>query len=117
FCYVRDTVEALVRLQSSAASRGRIFNVGGTEEISIEALARLVIELLNSKSTLEFVPYGQAYAPGFEDMRRRKPVVDKIAEVTGFRPATPLREIVKLTAADFEVPGASPLLLKSKEVS
>ena len=102
FCFVRDTVEALVRLQSSAVARGQIFNIGGTEEISIEALARLVIELLNSESTIEFVPYGKAYAPGFEDMRRRKPIVDKIAEITGFRPATPLHEIIKLTAAGLE---------------
>jgi UDP-glucose 4-epimerase len=44
------------------------------------------------------VPYGKAYAPGFDDMRRRKPVVDKLAAKTGFRPATPLRKIIELTA-------------------
>jgi UDP-glucose 4-epimerase len=44
------------------------------------------------------VPYAQAYAPGFDDMRRRRPVVDKLARVTGFRPATSLREIIRLTA-------------------
>lgn len=102
FCFVRDTVEALIRLQTSDSARGQIFNVGGTEEISIEALARLVIELLDSTSKLEFIPYGEAYAPGFEDMRRRKPVVDKIAGSTGFRPATPLREIIRLTAAELD---------------
>jgi len=98
FCYVLDTVEALVRLQNCAAARSEVFNVGGTEEISIGDLARRVVETLGSKSTIEFVPYSEAYAPGFDDMRRRKPVVEKLARVTGFRPATSLREIIRLTA-------------------
>jgi UDP-glucose 4-epimerase len=99
FCYVLDTVEALVRLQNSPAARGEVFNIGGTEEVSIAALAKLVIETLGSKSTIELVPYEQAYAPGFDDMRRRKPVVEKLARTVGFKPATSLREIVRLTAA------------------
>jgi UDP-glucose 4-epimerase len=75
-----------------------VFNVGGTEEVSILDLARLVIQLLKSSSTVEFVPYHQAYEPGFDDMRRRKPVVEKLAAVTGFRPATSLRQIIERTA-------------------
>jgi UDP-glucose 4-epimerase len=98
FCYVLDTVEALLRLQNCDAARGEVFNVGGTEEISIRDLARRVIETLGSRSVIEFVPYSQAYAPGFDDMRRRKPVVDKLARATGFRPTTSLREIIRLTA-------------------
>jgi UDP-glucose 4-epimerase len=99
FCFVGDTVEALVRLQNLPAARDQVFNVGGTEEISIQALAEQVIASLGSASRLEFVPYGQAYAPGFEDMRRRKPVLEKLAAATGFRPATLLAEIIRLTAA------------------
>jgi UDP-glucose 4-epimerase len=104
FCYVRDTVEALVRLQTCEAARGEVFNVGGTEEVSIGNLARLVVEILKSNSPLEFVPYGKAYAPGFDDMRRRKPVVDKLVAKTGFRPETPLRKIIELTAGSVEGP-------------
>jgi UDP-glucose 4-epimerase len=99
FCYVRDTVEALVRLQNCLAARGQVFNVGSTEEVSIRDLAGRVINSLGSKSTVEFVPYQQAYEPGFDDMRRRKPVVDKLAAAVGFRPATPLRVIIELAAA------------------
>jgi UDP-glucose 4-epimerase len=102
FCQVGDTVEALVRLESCPAARGEVFNVGGTEEISIMDLARLVVETLNSKSAIELVPYADAYAPGFEDMRRRKPVVDKLFKAVGFRPATPLRRIIELAAASQE---------------
>ena len=99
FGYVRDTVEALVRLQSCAAARGQVFNVGGTEEISIRNLATKVIELLGSESAVEFIPYNQAYEPGFDDMRRRKPLVEKLAGTINFRPGTPLQTIIKLTAA------------------
>lgn len=98
FCYVADTVEALLRLQNAVAARGQVFNVGATEEVSILDLARLVIQLLKSSSTVEFVPYHQAYEPGFDDMRRRKPVVEKLEAVTGFRPATTLRQIIERTA-------------------
>jgi UDP-glucose 4-epimerase len=99
FGYVRDTVEALVRLQNCAAARGQVFNVGGTEEISIRNLAAKVIGILGSKSEVEFIPYNQAYEPGFDDMRRRKPVVDKLAGAIDFRPGTPLQTIIELTAA------------------
>jgi UDP-glucose 4-epimerase len=99
FCYVADTVEALVRLQGCAAARGQVFNVGGTEEISIQDLARRVIEILGSKSAIEFIPYNRAYEPGFDDMRRRKPVVAKLAATIGFRPRTSLQSIIELTAA------------------
>ena len=94
-----DTVEALERLQNSPPARGEIFNIGGTDEISIRELADQVITALGSKSTIQLVPYSEAYAPGFDDMRRRKPVVDKLARVTGFRPATSLMEIIRQTAA------------------
>jgi len=99
FCYVRDTVEALVRLQNCLAARGQVFNVGGTEEISMRDLAVRVIETLDSKSAIELVPYSQAYEPGFDDMRRRKPVVEKLATTVGFRPQTQLQTIIELTAA------------------
>ncbi len=99
FCYVGDTVEALVRLQSCPAARGQVFNVGSTEEISIRELARRVVDTLRSKSPIKLVPYSRAYEPGFDDMRRRKPVVEKLAATVGFRPRTGLRSIIELTAA------------------
>ncbi len=98
FCHVLDTVESLLRLQACPQARGEIFNIGSTEEVSIVDLARLVIEICKSKSRIEFVPYNEAYEPGFEDMRRRKPLVEKLAATIDFRPATPLHRIIELTA-------------------
>jgi len=98
FCHVGDAVEGLVRLQNCPKARGEIFNVGGTEEISILELARLVVKTLGSKSKIEMVSYDKAYSPGFDDMRRRKPLVKKLERFVKFRPRTPLREIIRLTA-------------------
>lgn len=99
FCYVADTVEALVRLQHCPAARGEVVNVGSDQEISILELAQLVIRLLGSISNVVHVPYHEAYSPGFEDMQRRRPVVDKCFRLTGFRPGTSLPEIIRCTAA------------------
>jgi len=99
FCYVGDTVEALVRLQNCPQARGEVFNVGSSEEISIRHLAELVVQTLKSCSPIEHVPYDQAYAPGFEDMPRRKPVIEKLARQIGFCPNTPLPTIIGLAAA------------------
>jgi UDP-glucose 4-epimerase len=98
FCLVTDVVESLVRLQNCEKARGEIFNIGGTEEISILDLAKLVVKTLGSKSKIELIPYDQAYAPGFDDMRRRKPLVEKLERFVKFRPRTTLREIIKVTA-------------------
>lgn len=99
FCYVQDAVEALVRLQNCSAARGEVFNIGSSEEISIGELAGMVVNAVGSSSAIEFVPYEKAYAPGFEDMLRRKPVLEKLAQRIGFRPSTSLRQIIELTAA------------------
>ncbi len=99
FCWVNDAVEAIVRLQNCPAAHGQIFNVGGTEEVSIRELAGQVIEVLGSQSIIEIVPYDQAYGPGFDDMRRRKPVTEKLFTTTGIRPMTSLREIIRQSSA------------------
>jgi len=99
FGFVRDVVEALVRLQNCEEARGEIFNIGGTEEVSILDLAKLVVKTLGSKSKIELIPYDQAYAPGFDDMRRRKPRVKKLERCVNFKPQTSLREIIRRTTS------------------
>lgn len=98
FCYVSDAVESLTRLQACPAARGQVFNVGSTEEVSIRELAERVIRILRSRSTIETVAYTKAYAPGFDDMRRRKPMIEKLTQATGFRPSITLDEIIERTA-------------------
>jgi nucleoside-diphosphate-sugar epimerase len=107
FCDVRDTVEALLRLMDSSRSVGEVVNVGNTEEISIEDLAKTVKLRTQSTSEIVYVPYDQAYEPGFEDMMRRVPCVDKLYALTGFRPQTPLSEIIDRVAAYLRARNAS----------
>ncbi len=102
FCDVRDTVEGLVRLMDTDRSIGEVINVGNTEEISIEGLAQRVKERTRSASPIEYIPYDQAYEPGFEDMMRRVPSVEKLQFLTGFRPRIPLDEIIDRVAAFFQ---------------
>ena len=101
FCDVRDTVEALLRLIPLDRAVGEVINIGNTEEVSIENLAKLVKQRTNSSSTIQFVPYDQAYEPGFEDMMRRVPCIDKLQALTGFRPQTSLNEIIDRVATYF----------------
>lgn len=101
FCDVRDTVEGLIRLMDTERSIGEVVNVGNTGEITIEDLAKLVKERTGSSSSIEYVPYDRAYEPGFEDMMRRVPSVDKLHALTGFRPQTSLNEIIDRVTAYF----------------
>ena len=94
FCDVRDSVESLIRLLATDQSIGEVVNIGADQEVTIEQLAHLVKERTESNSPVTFVPYDQAYEPGFEDMPRRVPSLDKLEKLTGFRPAIPLVEIV-----------------------
>jgi UDP-glucose 4-epimerase len=94
FCDVRDCVQAVLRLIGNDRAVGEVVNIGSTEEVSIEDLARLVRQRAESNSPITHIPYDQAYEPGFEDMPRRVPSLDKLEQLTGFRPAIPLVEIV-----------------------
>jgi UDP-glucose 4-epimerase len=101
FCDVRDTVEGLLRLLPLQKAIGEVVNIGNTEEVSIGDLAKIVKQRLGSSSTIDYVPYDQAYEPGFEDMMRRVPNIDKLHSLTNFRPQTSLAEIIDRVAAYF----------------
>lgn len=100
FGHVRDSVEGLLRLIETPSAVNEVFNVGSTEEITIRRLAEQVRDEAGSSSPIATVPYSEAYAAGFEDMLRRVPDVTKLERVTGFRPRTPLSEIIRDVVAD-----------------
>ena len=99
FCDVRDTIEAILRLIANDHAVGEVVNIGNDQEITIEGLAHLVKQRTQSASPITYVPYDQAYEPGFEDMPRRVPAVEKLQCLTSFRPMTPLTEIVDRVVA------------------
>lgn len=106
FSYVSDVVPALVRLAENPQAYGQAFNLGGTQEISILDFAHRVVDLLDSPSTISLVPYEQAYAEGYEDMRRRVPDNSKSRELVGFNPTTTIDQIIANVAAAIPAPAA-----------
>ena len=95
FCHVQDTVRALVALLDLAeGTSGEIYNIGSSDEITIEHLARTVIERTESAAPIEYIPYSEAYAPGFEDMRRRVPNTTKVYEAIHWKAERSLAQIL-----------------------
>ncbi len=94
FCHVADTVRALVALLDHPDAVGDVYNVGAPFELSMNDLARTVIEAVGSSSRVVHIPYGSAYEEGFEDMERRVPDISKIRALTGWEPTLGLGRMV-----------------------
>jgi UDP-glucose 4-epimerase len=99
FCHVTDAVKALLLVMDSDKAVGQVFNVGNNSQISIMELAKKVIEITGSKSSIEKIAYEAAYPEGFEDMQRRVPDISKIKQVLGWEPKINLDQIIKDIAA------------------
>jgi UDP-glucose 4-epimerase len=99
FCHVDDAIEALLSLVATDKTINEVYNVGGTGEITIKELADQVINETKSQSSIEFIPYEKAYAPGFEDMQRRVPDISKIVQELNWAPKKNLSKIIADVAA------------------
>ena len=95
FADVSDVVHAVTTLALHKQAIGEVFNIGNIEEISIHQLADRIINLTASHSAVQYVPYEKAYAPGFEDMRRRVPSIEKIRNLISFEPQLSLDDSLK----------------------
>lgn len=95
FGHVADIVDGLLLLLDCDRASGEIFNLGNTEEVSIEVLARKVIAACESTSAIVHIPYSEAYGPGFEDMLRRVPDISKAREWLGYNPGYGLDDIIR----------------------
>ena len=100
FCHIKDVIKALLLVMDSEKAIGEVFNIGNNYQISILELAKKVIEITNSTSTIYKVPYENAYPEGFEDMQRRVPDISKVKQVLGWTPEINLDQIIK-DIADF----------------
>ena len=94
FCDVRDVVAMLPHLLSRPSAAGVVFNVGRDERITINQLARMVIRVTGSASTVAHRPYSQVYGPGFEDLRVRQPDLRRIRAEVGWSPAITLERTI-----------------------
>jgi len=95
FCHVSDVVDALMKLFADPASVGRVFNLGSSKEISIDELAKKVIAICQSVSTIVHVPLEHVFGQKFDDMPRRVPALSRIEEIIGFKPRLSLEQIIE----------------------
>ena len=96
FAYVGDVVDALLTLANDPTAYGDVYNIGATEEVTIENLATMIIEMTGSHSQIQYIPYEQAYGQPFDDMMRRMPNIEKISKKIGYTPKTTLRETLEI---------------------
>lgn len=102
FADVEDVVNGMIKLMGEKAAEGQIFNIGNTEEITIEDLAKKIKNMVDSKSKIEYIPYIEAYEEGFEDMQRRIPDLSKITEYIGYKPVYSLDNILERVVKYYE---------------
>lgn len=102
FSYVGDVIQGIISLMNEPKAEGEIFNLGNDEEINIENLAKKVKEIVQSKSTIEYIPYEKAYEKGFEDFQRRVPDLSKAKKLIGYQPKVNLDGILKKTIEYFK---------------
>ena len=95
FTHVNDVVDGIVRLMDEPRAEGDVFNIGNDKEVTINDLAEKVKAMTRSNSEIEHMPYEKAYGPGFEDMERRCPNIEKIRSLIGFEPSNDLESIIK----------------------
>ncbi len=96
---VADVIDATVKLASHPGAIGQVFNIGSPEEVTIRELAERVLTVTGSQSKIIYIPYDEAYAPGFEDMRRRVPDLGKIRGIIGYEPRYTLDDTIKRVVA------------------
>lgn len=94
FCHVADATSAVIKVWQSNALSGKAVNIGGTQEISVAALASMIIEISGSNSKLEFIPYDSLNKVGFEDIERRVPDITRIKTLTNWSPKYSLEQIL-----------------------
>jgi len=96
FGYVKDVVDGMIALTADPESYGQVYNIGSTEEVSIEQLALRVKKMTGSNSEIRYVPYEEAYNQAFDDLRRRVPSLEKIKKRVGYQPARSLNDTLKI---------------------
>lgn len=95
FAHVADVVRGIMDLMACSAAVGRVFNLGSDQPVTIRALAEAVTRAVAPATAIRHIPYAEAYAPGFEDIRCRIPDLSRVQQAIGYRPRYELEEIVR----------------------
>lgn len=101
FCHVKDVIEAMVKLINREDTIGEVFNIGGSQEISMMDLAVKVKLILSSRSNIILEPYENYYEAGFEDMIKRTPDLRKLKSFITWQPKFDLDSIIRDIAKSY----------------
>lgn len=102
FAHVYDVVDAVLAIAFADNTIGKVINIGNNFEISINGLAKKIIDETESKSEMVYVPYEEAYGDGFEDMERRVPNIELINQLVGWKPKRDLSAIISDISAEMK---------------
>jgi UDP-glucose 4-epimerase len=108
FGHVSDIVDAFVKLMGTPTAVGNVYNLGSDEEVTINDLAKRVIKLAGSSSTIEHISYERAYGQQFDDLPRRVPRLDRIRSAIGFKPHYSLDQIIQSVIDEKRATRAQP---------
>ena len=103
FAHVLDVIDAVIAIAFAENTVGKVINIGNDYEISINDLARKIINETGSKSEIIYIPYAEAYGDGFEDMERRVPNIDLINRLVGWKPQRDLSKMISDIADDMKI--------------
>lgn len=102
FTYITDTVEGTILAGTVPEAVGHVFNIGSDRETTVVELARMICDMVGSRSEIVQVPYRNVFGENFEETRRRVPDTSLAARLLGFRAQVPLEEGLQRTLAWFE---------------
>ena len=102
FAHIYDVIDAVISVAFAENTIGKVINIGNDFEISINQLAKKIINETNSQSEVIYVPYEEAYGDGFEDMERRVPNLDLIKQLVGWVPHRDLSTMISDISAEMK---------------
>ncbi|MFP6704029.1 MAG: NAD-dependent epimerase/dehydratase family protein [Planctomycetaceae bacterium] len=106
FAHVQEVISSILGLMDQPQAAGGVFNIGSDQPVSVRQLAERVAAKVGGEIAIDHIAYSEAYGDDFEDIQRRVPVVDKLEETIGSKPAMTLDQILddiiawKRSAAD-----------------
>jgi len=98
FCYVSDLIDGVRAVADAPADRvaGEVFNLGNDEEVTIEALAERVLDVVDTESDLTYRPLPE------DDPQVRRPDLSKVTSTVDWSPTVSLDEGLRRTVAAFD---------------
>ena len=97
FTYITDAMEATFKAGLDDNAIDEIFNIGDNREVTINELAKMMIQISGSKSNIKYVTIDNVYDKTYEDIPRRVPDISKMNDILGVKINTTLEDGLKQT--------------------